>query len=95
LRVAPNALNSVDEPIANSSMFPFPTTTAPASRSMRTTVASYGDRQLPRMREPHVVGWSTVQRLSLSSTGTPASRPVLGAFAAARERAAASALNTA
>src|SRR5437762_13042603 len=25
------------------------------------------------MREPHVVGWSTVQRLSLTSTGTPAS----------------------
>ncbi len=40
LRVAPYALCSVEEPIANSSMFVLPTTTAPASRSRRTAVAS-------------------------------------------------------
>ena len=41
--VGPNAEFSVEEPIANSSRFVLPTTTAPASRSRRTTVASYGD----------------------------------------------------
>ena len=41
-RVGPNALFSVDEPIANSSMFDLATTTAPASRKRATTVASYG-----------------------------------------------------
>src|SRR5688500_12904341 len=41
-RVGPYALCSVDEPIANSSMFVFPTTTAPAARSRETTVASNG-----------------------------------------------------
>ena len=40
--VGPNALFSVDEPIANSSMFVLATTIAPASRSGATAVASYG-----------------------------------------------------
>src|SRR5690606_25667606 len=44
LRVGPNAEFSVDDPIANSSRFVFPTTTAPASRSLRITVASKGER---------------------------------------------------
>jgi hypothetical protein len=39
-RAGPQALYSVDEPIANSSMFVLATTTAPASRSRATTVAS-------------------------------------------------------
>jgi len=39
-RVGPKALFSVDEPIANSSMFSLPTMTAPACLSLRTTVAS-------------------------------------------------------
>ena len=39
-RVGPNAEFSVDEPMANSSMFVLPTSTAPASRSRVTTVAS-------------------------------------------------------
>src|SRR6185369_12557078 len=42
LRVGPQALFSVEEPIANSSMFSLPTITAPACFSLRTTVASYG-----------------------------------------------------
>src|SRR5690606_15062968 len=75
LRVGPNAEFSVDEPMANSSRLVLPTTTAPAARSRRTTVASNGERYPSRMREPQVVGNSTVQRLSLTATGTPASGP--------------------
>ena len=40
LRVGPKTLFSVDEPIANSSMFPRPTITAPASSSRSATVES-------------------------------------------------------
>ena len=38
--VGPYALFSVDEPMANSSIFSLPTITAPACFSLRTTVAS-------------------------------------------------------
>src|ERR1700737_1675700 len=55
-RVGPYALFSVDEPIANSSMFVLPNGTAPAARSRATTVASYGLTYPARMREPQVVG---------------------------------------
>src|SRR5580704_3310558 len=41
-RAGPNALCSVDEPIANSSMFVLHAMTAPAARNLDTTVASYG-----------------------------------------------------
>ena len=44
LRQEPKAEFSVDDPIPNSSMFVFPMTTPPASRSLRTTVASNGER---------------------------------------------------
>src|SRR5439155_3730350 len=70
LRVGPNAECSVDEPMANSSRLVLPMATAPASRSRRTTVASYGGRQPSRMRDEHVVGMPRVQRLSLRATGT-------------------------
>ena len=40
--VGPYALCSVDDPIANSSMFVLPNGIAPAARSFFTTVASYG-----------------------------------------------------
>src|SRR5689334_11975040 len=56
-RVGPYALCSVDDPIANSSMFVLPNGIAPAARSRRTTVASYGLVYPERMREPQVVGW--------------------------------------
>src|SRR5256885_8167283 len=75
LRVGPNAEFSVDEPIANSSRFVLPTTTAPAARRRSTTVASYGGRQPSRMRDEHVVGMPRVAKLSFSATGTPASGP--------------------
>ncbi len=42
--VGPNAQCSVDEPIANSSMFVLPRMTAPASRSRSVTWASNGAR---------------------------------------------------
>ena len=40
LRLGPNAEFSVDDPIANSSMFDLPRMTTPAWRSRRVTVAS-------------------------------------------------------
>src|SRR5215204_6424184 len=54
-RVGPYAEFSVDDPIANSSMFVFAMTTAPASRRRSTTVASYGLTYPSRMRDPQVV----------------------------------------
>src|SRR5688572_19087622 len=53
-RVGPNALFSVDDPIANSSKFVLPTSTAPAECSRSTTVAVYGLTYPSRMREPQV-----------------------------------------
>ncbi len=44
LRVGLKALFSVDEPIANSSMFVLPTTIAPAASSRATAVAAKGGR---------------------------------------------------
>src|SRR5699024_12750489 len=43
LRVGPYAECSVEDPIANSSMFVLPIGTRPAARALATTVASYGD----------------------------------------------------
>lgn len=63
----------MDEPIANSSRLVLPSTIAPASRSLVMTVASYGGFQPSRMRDPHVVGNSCVQMMSLIATGSPAS----------------------
>src|SRR3954470_24034150 len=54
--VAPYAECSVEEPLANASMFVLPRIGRPASRSRRTTVASYGGTQPSRILEPHVVG---------------------------------------
>src|SRR5436190_16608727 len=73
LRVVNSPLFSVEEPMANSSRFVFPTTHAPASTTHRVIVASYGGHQLPRMREEQVVLMPAVQKLSFSAIGTPAS----------------------
>src|SRR5215210_5062475 len=73
LRVTPNALFSVLDPIANSSRFVLPTTIAPAAASLVTTVASYGGFHPARIFDEHVVGIRRVQRLSLRAMGTPAS----------------------
>src|SRR5581483_2640558 len=73
--VGPNALCSVDDPIANSSMFVLQAMTAPAARSRVTTVASYGLTYPSRMREPQDVGIRNVAMLSLIATGTPCNGP--------------------
>ncbi len=90
-RVGPNAEFSVLEPMANSSRFVLPAINAPAARSSRTAVASYGARHPSRIREPHVVGWSSVVRLSFTATGTPARRPASEPASRARSSAASTA----
>src|SRR5215472_6573594 len=75
LRDVPYPEFSVDEPIANSSMFVLPISTAPAFRSRLVIVDSYGGCQPSRMRDPQVVGMPTVVNRSLTATGTPASGP--------------------
>src|SRR4051812_34748939 len=65
LWVVPNALFSVEEPIANSSMLVLPRMTRPASRSRAVMVASYGGRQPSRIFDEHVVGMSLVVKTSL------------------------------
>src|SRR5688572_5315337 len=54
LRVGPNALFSVDDPIANSSRFVLPIITAPASRKRSMTVAVYGATYPSRIFEPQL-----------------------------------------
>ena len=73
--VGPKPEFSVEEPIANSSMLVLPMRIAPASRSRRVTVDSYGGYQPSRIFEPQVVGIPTVANRSLTATGTPASAP--------------------
>src|SRR5687767_4762880 len=68
-RAGPNAECSFDEPIANSSMFVLPTMAAPRVRNRAIAVASKGDWNLPRMREPQVEGMSAVTMLSLTAIG--------------------------
>src|SRR5450755_2733289 len=91
LRVTPYAEFSVDEPIANSSMLVLPTMTMPASRSLRTTVASYGGRQPSRIFEPHVVGTPCIASTSFNASGTPASGPRVAPAARRASTAAAAA----
>ena len=56
LWVGPYAEFSVDEPMANSSIFVLPKITTPASFNFVTTVASYGGRQPSSIFDPQVVG---------------------------------------
>src|SRR5688572_32575655 len=69
LRVARNALFSVELPIANSSRLVFPMITAPAASSRRITVASYGARKFSSIFDEQVVVPHEVQRLSFTATG--------------------------
>ncbi len=75
LRVGPYAEYSVEEPMANSSMFVLPSITVPAARSRSTMVESYGGRQPSRIFDPTVVGTPLVVSTSFTATGTPASGP--------------------
>src|SRR5690349_17310144 len=64
LRVGPYAEFSVDEPIANSSMFVLPSMTMPARLMRCEIVASYGGTQPSRIFEPAVVTRSFVTTTS-------------------------------
>src|SRR5262249_35803478 len=59
--VGPKAEFSVEEPIANSSMFVFPTNTAPSRRSLSITVASNGGTKFSRILDAQVVRTPVVQ----------------------------------
>jgi len=72
LREGPKAECSVDDPIANSSQFVLPSTTAPAVSRRATTVASYGGWKSPRMREPAVARMPRTQIVSFTPTGAAA-----------------------
>ena len=58
-------------PMPNSSRFVLPAMIAPAARSRVTTVASYGLVNFLRLWDPHVVGYSVVQILSLRAMRLP------------------------
>src|SRR6266852_5515540 len=73
LRTGRNAEFSFDEPIANSSQFILPSTTAPAASMRATAVQSYGGMYLSRILEPAVVRTPRVDITSLMPTGTPPS----------------------
>src|SRR4051794_23495967 len=75
LRVTRYAEFSVEDPMANSSMFVLPSRTVPAAFSRAATVASYGGFQPSRIFDPLVVGTPSVTTTSLRATGTPASGP--------------------
>ena len=73
LAVGPQAENSVDEPMANSSMLVLPGSTAPAARSCSAMWASYWPMWPSRIRLPAVAGSPLVRTRSLSATGMPVS----------------------
>ena len=56
-------------------MLVLPIRTVPALLSFSTTVASYGETKLSRMREPQVVRTPAVQKMSLCAIGIAGERP--------------------
>ena len=75
LHVGWNAEFSVDDPMANSSMLRRPQGIAPASLSLRVTVASYGDTKFASIRLEQVSGWPATAMTSFRPTGMPSSGP--------------------
>src|SRR5579884_1267595 len=69
LRVGKKPEFSVDEPMANSSQLVLPVNTAPASRSLATTVPSNLGTKFSRMRDEHVVRTPSVTSTSLIALG--------------------------
>ncbi len=88
-RVAPNAEYSVEEPMANSSMFVLPRIGIFAALMRSTMVASYGGIQPSRILEAAVVGMPLVTTTSLMAIGTPASGPSFSPRAIAASTSAA------
>ena len=70
LRVLPG------ERVANSVVTVLPMITAPAARSLATTVASRDGVRPACSTEPFSVGMSAVSMMSLTPTGTPCSGPI-------------------
>src|SRR3569833_2240675 len=75
LTTGPQAEVSLDEPMANSSMFSLPSITAPSRQRLELTVDSYCGTKLPRSLEPAVVRWPWGQNRSLRPSGAPSSTP--------------------
>src|SRR3954471_12028230 len=75
LRLGPKALFSVELPMANSSRLDLAIRIAPASSSLRVTVASYGARKFASIFDEQVVVPKRVQILSFKIIGPPASSP--------------------
>ena len=71
LRDGPQAEFSVDEPIANSSVFVLPRSESPASFTRAATVASNTGAYPLRIFEPAVVSIPFVEITSLSAIGIP------------------------
>jgi hypothetical protein len=71
LRVGPYAEFSVDEPMANSSMFVLPIVRSPRPAQRSVTVASYTGLNPSRIFEPAVVGTPLVLMTSLRAIGMP------------------------
>src|SRR6476646_9646868 len=90
LITGPQALVSLDEPIANSSMLSLPSIPAPALRRLPLTVLSYGGLNPLRMLLPAVVSTPSVANKSLMPSGMPASDPVTSPESAASAAASAS-----
>src|SRR5688572_11934731 len=87
LRTGPYHEVSLDEPMANSSMFVLPSVTAPASFRRPTTCASYGATKFESILEPQEETQPLVQKMSLCAMGTPVSgpaRPAARALSASR-----------
>src|SRR4051812_28348857 len=76
LITGPQALVSLDEPIANSSMLSLPSIPAPALRRLPLTVLSYGGLNPLKIRLPAVVSTPSVANRSLMPSGIPASGPI-------------------
>src|SRR5262245_14528940 len=74
-RVGPKAEFSVDEPIANSSMFVLPRKGRPARRHRDATVESKRGMYPARIFEPAVVSTPRVVIRSFSAIGTPPPLP--------------------
>src|SRR6202022_731676 len=69
--LGPKAEFSVEDPIANSSMFNRPNGIAPAARSLETTVASYGAMYPSRILEAQPHGCPFTLITSLMEIGSP------------------------
>ena len=66
---------SQEDPMANSSMLPFPNMTAPCPMSFSTAVALYTGTKFSSIREAQVVATPSVHMTSFICTGTPVNGP--------------------